>query len=83
MTTPRCTSWRPAGRLKSTSNHADWLPIGPQAFLEAAQPLVDLRRSQDLLARAVSIEEMDQVFGYGELRPETVKEFLEYAYHHW
>jgi len=69
--------------LRSSRNRADYLLIGPREFLSAAAPLLERRRSQGLLSRAVAVEDIYEEFGYGESRPEAVKEFLEYAYHHW
>jgi hypothetical protein len=73
----------PASRLKSTLNQADYLVIGPPELLEAAQPLLDLRRDRGLRTRGVSIDDVYSEFGYGEPRPEAVREFLTFAYHHW
>ena len=70
-------------RLKSKRNRADYLVIGPQALLAAAEPLLELRRSQGLRTKTVSMEEIYSEFGFGETRPEAVKEFLSYAYHQW
>jgi hypothetical protein len=69
--------------LKSPRNRADYLVVGPQEFLEEAGPLLELRRFQGLLSRAVSIEQVYSEFGFGEARPEAVREFISYAYHHW
>ncbi len=44
----------------------DYLLIGPQAFLEAAEPLLELRRSQGLQSMAVAMEEVYSEFGFGE-----------------
>jgi hypothetical protein len=33
--------------------------------------------------RAVAVEDVYEEFGFGETRPEAVREFLEYAYHRW
>jgi peptidase C25-like protein len=73
---------RPSG-LKSPTNRADYLLLAPQAFLLAAQPLLDLRESQGLVTKAVSVEEVYEQFGHGEVSPQAIKEFLEYAYHFW
>ncbi|MCI0410446.1 MAG: C25 family cysteine peptidase, partial [Acidobacteria bacterium] len=62
--------------LKSSLNRADYLVVGPQALLEAAKPLLELRRSQGLKSRAVAIEQVYEEFGYGESRPEAVRELL-------
>jgi len=69
--------------LRSTRNQADYVLIAPQVFLAAAEPLLERRRSEGLRARGVAIEEIYEQFGHGETRPEAVKEFLSYAYHHW
>ena len=72
-----------ASRLKNTRHRADYLVIGPEAFLRAAIPLLELRQSEGLKVKAVSIEEVYAEFGFGEPTPEAVKDFLSYAYHHW
>ena len=72
-----------ASRLKSTRNRADYLVIGPEAFLQAAIPLLELRQSDGLKVKAVAIEEIYSEFGFGEPTPEAVKDFLSYAYHNW
>jgi hypothetical protein len=73
----------PPSTLKSTTNRADYLLLAPEAFLPAAQPLLDYRQSQGLLTKAVSLEEVYEQFGKGETSPMAIKEFLEYAYHSW
>ncbi len=75
--------WPRSSRLKSERNRADYLMVGPRQLLEVAGPLFELRRRQGLTARAVSLEEIYSEFGYGESRPEAIREFLSYAYHHW
>jgi hypothetical protein len=72
-----------ASGLRGTGNRADYLLIGPREFLPTAEPLLQHRRSQGLVSRAVAVEEIYDEFGYGEPGPEAVKAFLEYAYHHW
>ena len=72
-----------ASRLKNTRNRADYLVIGPEAFLRAAIPLLELRQSEELKVKAVSIEEVYSEFGFGEPTPEALKDFLSYAYHKW
>src|SRR5262249_22703659 len=57
---------RPApSTLRSRQSSADYLLIAPQEFLEAAEPLLELRQSQGLRTRAVSLEEVVQEFGHG------------------
>jgi hypothetical protein len=57
--------------------------IGPRDFLGAASPLLELRRSQGLKAKAVAMEDITSEFGFGEETPQAVKDFLTYAYHNW
>jgi hypothetical protein len=57
--------------------------VGPRAFLDAAAPLLALRNRQGLSSRAVSLEEIDSEFGFGESHPRALRDFLSYAYHHW
>jgi len=71
------------GRLKNEHNRGDYLMLGPRQLLEVASPLRELRRRQGLTARAVALEEIYSEFGHGESRPEAIREFLSYAYHHW
>jgi hypothetical protein len=70
-------------RLEDTRNRADYLVLGPQSYLPAARPLLELRQSQGLLGRFVAIEEIYSEFGHAEATPQAVQEFLSYAYHHW
>jgi hypothetical protein len=69
--------------LRTTRNQADYVLVGPRDFLATAEPLLALRRSQGLRARAVAIEDVYDAFGFGEERPEALKDFLAYAYHFW
>jgi hypothetical protein len=69
--------------LKDRRNAADYLLVAPRAFLDVAEPLLELRREQGLRARGVSIEEIVQQFGHGEAHAQAVKDFLAYAYQRW
>jgi hypothetical protein len=62
---------------------ADYVVIGPETFLAEAEPLLELRRSQGLAVTAVPVEQVYSEFGYGESTPESIRDFLTYAYHHW
>jgi hypothetical protein len=61
----------------------DYLVVAPRDFLTAAQPLLDLRRSQGLASKGVAIEDVYDEFGFGEASPDALKAFLAYAYHTW
>jgi hypothetical protein len=69
--------------LRRSTNRADYLLVAPREFLPAAAPLLERRRRQGLVSRGVSIEEIYDEFGFGEARPESLKQFLEHVYHHW
>ncbi len=72
-----------ASRLKRVRAGAEYLLIGPEGFLTEAAPLLELRRRQGLRVRAVAVEDVYEEFGFGETRPQALREFLEYAYHRW
>jgi len=72
-----------AGRLSQRGLGADYLVVGPRELLPAAGPLLELRRSQGLRARPVAVEDVFEEFGHGEARPEAIREFLAFAFHHW
>jgi hypothetical protein len=72
-----------AATLRDGSLQADWIVIAPQELMSAAEPLVAHRHSQGLRAMAVSLEQIQDEFGYGERQPQMVRNFLAYAYHHW
>ena len=76
--------WKPrATGLRSENNGGDYLLIGPEEFLSVAAPLLELRRSEGLRVKAVSMEDIYSEFGFGEATPEALGEFLSYAYHEW
>ena len=70
-------------RLTTIRSGAQYVVIAPEAFLEAAWPLLELRASQGLSSFAVSTEQIFSEFGHGETRPEALRSFLEHAFHHW
>ena len=72
-----------ATTLRDTTNQADYIVIAPQAFLPAAQPLVERRQGQGLAVRAVSLEEIASAFGGGSPSGEAIHDFLAYAYQSW
>ena len=73
----------PTTRLKSRGNRAEYLLVGPRAFLGAATPLLKQRRQQGLKVKSVALEDVYAEFGFGETSPEALREFLRYAYHNW
>jgi hypothetical protein len=73
----------PLSELKDGANQADYLVIGPRSLLEAAVPLLERRRGQGLVSRAVSFEAIVSEFGHGQPSAEAIRSFLSYAYHSW
>jgi len=69
--------------LRSPLNQAAWILIAPREFLPAAQPLVALRRSQGLRAKAIALEDIASEFGFGEKSPKALHDFLTLAFHSW
>jgi hypothetical protein len=69
--------------LRSGANQADYLLIGPEAFLGVAEPLLTRRASEGLSVKAVSLEEIATVFGHGTPSGEAMRSFVSYAYHWW
>ena len=82
LLSPLVTGFRATG-LRSERNGADYLLVAPEEFLPAATPLLALRRSEGLRVKAVSMEDIDSEFGFGEATPAALKDFLSYAYHKW
>ena len=70
-------------QLKSSRNAADYILITTKAFLPGVEPLGELRRQQGLRVKIVSVEDIYNEFNQGLLDPAAIKNFLQYAYHHW
>jgi hypothetical protein len=69
--------------LRRSTNQTEYVVIAPEAFLEAARPLLERRRDQGLTAKAVSFEEIASEFGHGQASAQAIRGFLAYAYHSW
>jgi hypothetical protein len=69
-------------RLRSRLG-ADYIAIGPAELLDAIAPLLDHHRSRGLRVRAVDVAAIYDEFGYGEARPQAIRDFLAHAYHEW
>jgi hypothetical protein len=82
LLSPRVATPLPS-TLKSAGNQADYILIAPQAFLPAAEPLVQRRQDQGLTTHVASFEEIASEFGHGQASAEAIKAFLAYAYHSW
>jgi hypothetical protein len=69
--------------LRDEENGADYLAVGPSDLLSGVAPLLRLRQREGLLVRAASWEDVYHEFGHGEPTPQSLQDFLSYAYHHW
>jgi hypothetical protein len=72
-----------ASDLRQTTHQVDYVVITPEAFLEAAEPLLARRKDQGLTAKVVSFEEIVSAFGHGRPSAQAIRDFLAYAYHSW
>jgi hypothetical protein len=70
-------------RLERDDLRADYLVIAPSELAAAAAPLLAHRSQQGLRVKLAALEEVYDEFGFGERRPEAIRDFLSYAYHHW
>jgi len=70
-------------RLEMESLRADYLVIGPSEFSSVAAPLLEHRRRQGLTVKFAATEDIFSEFGFGEARPEAIRDFIDYAYHQW
>ncbi|MCH7891434.1 MAG: hypothetical protein IH921_08025, partial [Gemmatimonadetes bacterium] len=70
-------------RLRSGTNQADYVVIAPEAFLVAAQPLLERRKDQGLTTKAVSFEQITSQFGHGRPSAQAIRDFLAHAFHNW
>jgi hypothetical protein len=72
-----------SGTLRDPANGADYLLLTPRAFLPAVAPLLQLRQSQGLRARAVAVEDIFNEFAAGLPDPQAIKDFLRFASQSW
>jgi hypothetical protein len=72
-----------APRLERETNAADYLMIGPAELSSAAARLLRHRSDQGLRAKFAPLEDVYREFGYGEPRPEAIRDFLSFAYRNW
>jgi uncharacterized repeat protein (TIGR01451 family) len=71
------SSWR------SPDNGADYIVITHEDFGQAIAPLVDYHAAQGLRVVTVGITDVYDEFNSGVFDPQAIRDFLDYAYHHW
>ncbi|RME82833.1 MAG: hypothetical protein D6775_09805, partial [Caldilineae bacterium] len=69
--------------LHSAGNRADYLIITHADFRDAIEPLAQYRRSQGYEVLVIDVQDIYDEFNNGELSPEAIRDFLDYAYHYW
>jgi hypothetical protein len=67
----------------STDNQADLIIIADDDLLPALNPLVKARQVQGLHAVVVPIAEIYDAFGHGSATPQSISDFVSYAYKSW
>ncbi len=73
----------PAVDLRASSQRADYLIIAHSNFLSAIQPLAALHTSRGMLVKTLDVAWLYDEFNWGIPEPDAIRDFLDYAYHHW
>jgi hypothetical protein len=69
--------------LRATTNRADYIVISHPDFLDAIQPLADYRARQGYRVKVVNVQHIYDIFNYGRMSAEAIRDFLSYAYQNW
>jgi hypothetical protein len=72
-----------AAQLLRPSVGADYLAIAHPSLLEAAKPLLERRQRQGLSTALVNVEDVFDLFGFGQHHSKSIRNFLTYAFYHW
>jgi len=78
----RIERFTPSG-LRDPSNGADYIFITHAAFITETQRLADYRAAQGLRVKVVDVATLYDEFNHGIFHPVAIRNFLDYAYHHW
>ena len=62
---------------------AEYLVLAPNALLDAAQTLADLRSAAGLVSRVIDVQRVWDDFGHGVPDPEAIHAFLTQAWNQW
>jgi hypothetical protein len=68
---------------RATTHQANYLLVTHRDFMAAAQTLAIHRRSQGLTVAVVDIQDIYDEFGSGQMDPQAIRTFVDYAYHNW
>lgn len=69
--------------LKDEAAQADLIIITTENLAPALTPLVEHRESQDLSVTLATAQEIYDNFGFGEPSPESIRDFVTFAYENW
>jgi len=69
--------------LKNRENQADYILITSKELLSSLEPLCQHRENQGLWVKKVCTEDIFNEFGFGLFNPQSLKDFLKYAYENW
>jgi len=69
--------------LRDPSNGADYIFITHADFITETRRLADYRAAQGLRVKVVDVALLYDEFNNGIFHPVAIRNFLDYAYHHW
>ena len=69
--------------LSTTNHNANLVIISYKDFITQANAWADYRRGQGFSVEVVNIEDVYDEFNYGELSPQSIKDFLLFAKNNW
>ncbi|MEM7535781.1 MAG: C25 family cysteine peptidase [Chloroflexota bacterium] len=74
---------RHEGTTFASNDGVDALYIAPSAFIEALQPLVNLRESQGYQVKVINVQDIYDTWSYGHIAPSAIRDFLRFAVGSW
>jgi len=69
--------------LRSDTNQADLIILTTDDFVSPLQPLIAAREAQSLNVRLVTLDEIYENFGSGQNGPDSISDFIQYAFNNW
>ncbi len=68
---------------KDQSSQVDLIIITTEDLTPALTPLVEHREAQGLSVALLTVKEIYDAFGFGESSPESIRDFVTFAYENW
>ena len=69
--------------LRNNNEQADMIIVTTDDLVSPLQPLIAAREAQSLNVRLVTLNEIYEEFGTGQNGPDTISDFIRYAYNDW